>query len=136
MSSGATAEASFRRARGRGQDLARTVQLTLLRVFVDLFAVVVRDDQPVNLASAFERPVPDTDPSGAACGVAAESAGRLAREYLRSVRQWGDEPAHAAVSHAFDGTADDEITRAFGDNQPFDQMLQSLDQALARTWQS
>ncbi|MFC6880177.1 MULTISPECIES: type I-E CRISPR-associated protein Cas7/Cse4/CasC [Actinomadura] len=101
-----------------------------------LVAVVVRDDQPVNLVSAFERPVPDTDASGDACGVAAESAGRLAREYLRSVRQWGDQPVHAAVSHAFDGTADDDITRAFGDNHSFDQMLQGLNQALARTWQS
>ncbi|GAA4242356.1 type I-E CRISPR-associated protein Cas7/Cse4/CasC [Actinomadura meridiana] len=101
-----------------------------------LVAVVVRGDQPVNLVSAFERPVPDTDPSGAACGVAAESAGRLAREYLRSVRQWGDQPVHAGASHAFDGTADDDIARAFGDNQSFDQLLQGLDQALARTWQS
>ncbi|GAA0551070.1 type I-E CRISPR-associated protein Cas7/Cse4/CasC [Actinomadura livida] len=101
-----------------------------------LVAVVVRDDQPVNLVSAFERPVPDADPSGAACGVAAESAGRLAHEYLRSVRQWGDQPVHAGVSHAFDATADDDIARAFGDNQPFDQMLQGLDEALARTWQS
>ncbi|GAA2127267.1 type I-E CRISPR-associated protein Cas7/Cse4/CasC [Actinomadura napierensis] len=101
-----------------------------------LVAVVVRNDQPVNLVSAFERPVPDTDSSGAACGVAAESAGRLAREYLRSVRQWGDEPAHAAVSHAFDGATDDDIARAFGDNQTFDDLLQGLDQVLARTWQN
>ncbi|MEU4826868.1 type I-E CRISPR-associated protein Cas7/Cse4/CasC [Actinomadura sp. NPDC023710] len=99
-----------------------------------LVAVVVRDDQPVNLVSAFERPVPATDPSGAALGVAAESAGSLAREYLRSVRQWGDEPAHAAVSHAFDGDADDDIARAFGGNLPFEEMLQGLDQTLARTW--
>lgn len=93
-----------------------------------LVAVVVRDDQPVNLVSAFERPVPATDTSG----VAAESAGRLAREYQRSVRQWGDQPVHAAVSHAF-GDAD-AIVQAFGANQPFDQMLDGLDQVLARTW--
>lgn len=99
-----------------------------------LVAVVVRDDQPVNLVSAFERPVPATDPSGAARGVAAESAGRLAREYLRSVRQWSDEPAYAAVSHAFDGDADDDIARAFGDNLSFDEMLQGLDQTLAQAW--
>jgi CRISPR system Cascade subunit CasC len=101
-----------------------------------LVAVVVRDDQPVNLVSAFERPVPATDSSGAARGIAAESCSRLAREYLRSVQQWGDQPAHAAVSHAFDGDADNDIARAFGDNQPFDQMLQGLDQVLTRTWQS
>ena len=101
-----------------------------------LVAVVVRGDQPVNLVSAFERPVPATDPSGTAQGIAAESAGRLAREYLRSVQQWGDQPLHAAVSHAFDDHSDGDITRAFGDNQPFDQMQQDLHQALARTCQS
>jgi CRISPR system Cascade subunit CasC len=101
-----------------------------------LVAVVVRDDQPVNLVSAFERPVPATDNTGAVRGIAAESAARLAREYRRSVQQWGDQPAHAAVSHAFDDTTGDDIVRAFGDNQPFDQLLHGLDQALARTWQS
>ncbi|NKZ09088.1 type I-E CRISPR-associated protein Cas7/Cse4/CasC [Actinomadura latina] len=101
-----------------------------------LVAVVVRDDHPVNLVSAFERPIPPTDPSGAAHGIAAESAGRLAREYLRSVQQWGDQPVHAAVSHAFDGDAENDVARAFGGNQPFDQMLQDLHQVLTRTWQS
>ncbi|MFD0685950.1 type I-E CRISPR-associated protein Cas7/Cse4/CasC [Actinomadura fibrosa] len=101
-----------------------------------LVAVVVRDDQPVNLVSAFEQPVPATDASGAARGVAAESANRLAREYSRSVRQWGDQPVHAAVSHAFEDAPDDHIARAFGDNQPFDAMLDSLDRVLTRTWKS
>jgi CRISPR system Cascade subunit CasC len=98
-----------------------------------LVAVVVRDDQPVNLVSAFEHPVPATDPSGVASGVAAASADRLAKEYLRSVQQWGDQPVHAAVSHAFDEAAE-SITRAFGPNQTFDQTMDGLNDVLARAW--
>ncbi|MFD0900136.1 type I-E CRISPR-associated protein Cas7/Cse4/CasC [Actinomadura sediminis] len=94
-----------------------------------LVAVTVRDDQPVNLVSAFERPVSAT----ATSGVAAASATELAKEYLRSVRQWGDQPFHAAVSHAFDDDAED-LAHAFGANQPFDRMLDGLDQALTRAW--
>lgn len=93
-----------------------------------LVAVVVRDDQPVNLVSAFERPIRDAD------GIAAASAARLAREYQRSSQQWGDTPAHVAVSHAFDN--DSDFTAAFGANQPFARLLSGLNEALVASWKT
>lgn len=51
----------------------------------ELVTFVVRDDQPVNLVSAFEDPV--TGP-----GVATRSVQRLATELDRSTRLWGAQP--------------------------------------------
>ncbi|MEU8271729.1 type I-E CRISPR-associated protein Cas7/Cse4/CasC [Sphaerisporangium sp. NPDC049002] len=92
-----------------------------------LVAVVVRDDQPVNLVSAFERPVRESD------GIAAASAVRLAKEYVRSSRQWGDEPTHVAVSHAFE---DDVLAEAFGANETFSELLSGLNDALTASWKT
>ncbi len=92
-----------------------------------LVVVVVRDDQPVNLVSAFESPVRQTD------GIAAASAARLAQEYTRSCKQWGDEPAHVAVSHAF---ADEAVAEAFGANQTFSELLSGLNDALSAVWKT
>jgi CRISPR system Cascade subunit CasC len=90
-----------------------------------LIAVVVRDDQPVNLVSAFERPVRGSE------GVAAASARRLAGEYTRATAQWGDRPVHVAVSHAFE---DDDLAEAFGPNRPFAVLLSGLNKALTASW--
>lgn len=94
-----------------------------------LVVVTVRDDQPVNLVSAFERPVPtNTD-----AGVAATSADRLADEYQRSVRQWGDEPVYTAISHAFDDNKG-ALAAAFSANLPFQELLAGLDTVVSRAW--
>lgn len=88
-----------------------------------LVAVVVRDDQPVNLVSAFE------DPVTASAGIAAASARRLAEEYSRSVTSWGDDPAFTAVCHTFDpasGTTAQALTDAFGDPLAFPKVLTGL----------
>ncbi|GIG63182.1 type I-E CRISPR-associated protein Cas7/Cse4/CasC [Longispora fulva] len=92
-----------------------------------LVAVVVRADQPVNLVSAFEKPVPVTD------GIVAESARRLAGEYTTATRQWGDTPVHVAVSHAFaDGTDEArDLAAAFGPNISFPDLLTGLKSSLA-----
>lgn len=90
-----------------------------------LVVVVVRDDQPVNLASAFESPVKETE------GIAAASARRLAKEYTRSTEQWGDQPAYVAACHAFE---DDTLAEAFGDNQPFKGLLSGLNKTLTTSW--
>ncbi len=104
-----------------------------------LVAVVVREDQPVNLVSAFESPIT----AGEGAGVAVASAGRLAEEYLVATRQWGDEPAHASVCHTFaalssdDGDHDDtskKLAEAFGDNQPFTELLAGLRAHLDAAW--
>ncbi|GAA2154731.1 type I-E CRISPR-associated protein Cas7/Cse4/CasC [Kitasatospora kazusensis] len=92
-----------------------------------LVAVVVRTDQPVNLVSAYEKPVAAGD------GIVAESARRLAEEYDTSVRQWGDEPRHVAVCHSFgDDTGEGAaLAAAFGANKPFPQLLEDLKATLA-----
>ncbi|TQF05594.1 type I-E CRISPR-associated protein Cas7/Cse4/CasC [Kitasatospora acidiphila] len=92
-----------------------------------LVAVVVRADQPVNLVSAYERPVPVGD------GVVCTSALRLAGEYLTATRQWGDVPLYAAVCHTL-GDADPEaaeLAEAFGVNKTFSQLLEGLQAALS-----
>ncbi|TQM66874.1 CRISPR system Cascade subunit CasC [Actinomadura hallensis] len=94
-----------------------------------LVTVTVRDDQPVNLVSAFERPVP----ANTNAGIAAASADRLAEEYQRSVRQWGDEPVYTAVSHAFDDK-EGTLAAALGPNLSFQELLTGLDEVVSRTW--
>lgn len=86
-----------------------------------LLAVAVRDDQPVNLVSAFEKPV--ASPRG---GIAELSARRLAEEHLRGCAQWGDAPAYTAVTHAFDSEAAPQLTEAFGVSLSFPELRSSL----------
>ncbi|MFJ7305302.1 type I-E CRISPR-associated protein Cas7/Cse4/CasC [Streptomyces sp. NPDC099088] len=80
-----------------------------------LVVVVVRTDQPVNLVSAFEEPVP------AEAGIQATSARRLAEEHLTATQVWGDTPLYQAASHTFSSreprTKDtaEALTQAFGD---------------------
>ncbi|KMO96041.1 type I-E CRISPR-associated protein Cas7/Cse4/CasC [Streptomyces roseus] len=79
-----------------------------------LVAVVVRTDQPVNLVSAFEEPVP------AEAGIQAASARRLAEEHITATQVWGDTPLYNAASHTFTTgeprTKDtaETLTQAFG----------------------
>ncbi|MHC0429817.1 type I-E CRISPR-associated protein Cas7/Cse4/CasC [Streptomyces sp. O3] len=95
-----------------------------------LVAVVVREDQPVNLVSAFEEPV--TVPSG----IAAASAQRLAQEYDRSASVWGDAPAFTAACHTFDpeaGPTAEDLRKAFGDPRTFPEILSGLRGHLSST---
>ncbi|MGK5555012.1 type I-E CRISPR-associated protein Cas7/Cse4/CasC [Actinomadura kijaniata] len=109
--------ASFARAMptGHGNSFAHRTLPTLL-------TVVARRDQPVNLVSAFERPVVSTE------GIAAESATRLAREHLRATQQWGGEPAYTAVTHTLDPDTRHAavVAEAFGASQPFGDLLTGL----------
>ncbi len=93
-----------------------------------LVAVVVRADQPVNLVSAYEKPVPVSE------GIVAESARRLAVEYATATRQWGDTPLHVAICHTFaEGSAEHEVlAEAFGANQAFPDLLDGLKAALGK----
>jgi CRISPR system Cascade subunit CasC len=97
------------------------------RTLPSLVAVVAREDQPVNLVSAFEHPVSAND------GIAAESACRLACEYATSTRLWGDVPAYAGVCHAFEpgSEAGKEIAAAFGPCQTFPELLTGLHEHVA-----
>ncbi len=93
-------------------------------------AVVVREDQPVNLVSAFEKPLL---PEQEGDGLAADSAVRLAVEHDRATRQWGDVPAHVAVCHTFDPDAHtgERLATILGPNTPFPALLAGLHTTLA-----
>ncbi|MGA5823148.1 type I-E CRISPR-associated protein Cas7/Cse4/CasC [Kitasatospora sp. NPDC094028] len=88
-----------------------------------LVAVVVRADQPVNLVSAYENPVP------ASHGIVAESARRLAAEFTTATEQWGDTPLYVGICHTL-GTGTDEsaqeLTGAFGTNRTFTELRDGL----------
>lgn len=88
---------------------------------------MVRSEQPVNLVSAFEEPVPPSS------GIAAESARRLAKEHSKALKQWGDPPDHTAVCHAFDESSDtgSAVREAFGDAVAFPRLLTGLGEHLS-----
>ncbi|WP_433593980.1 type I-E CRISPR-associated protein Cas7/Cse4/CasC [Nocardia sp. CA-145437] len=91
------------------------------RTLPSLVAVVVREDQPVNLVSAFEKPI--TAPQG---GIAERSARALATEQQRSVELWGDKPAHTAFAHAFGKDTEAELAKAFGTSVTFTALREGL----------
>ncbi|MET9241274.1 type I-E CRISPR-associated protein Cas7/Cse4/CasC [Nonomuraea sp. NPDC003709] len=100
------------------------------RTLPSLLAVVVREDQPVNLVSAFEKPLqPDEEGEG----LAADSAIRLAVEHDRATRQWGDTPAYVAVCHTFDPDrhTGERLTTILGPNTPFPTLIADLHARLA-----
>ncbi|MBT2234436.1 type I-E CRISPR-associated protein Cas7/Cse4/CasC [Nonomuraea sp. NEAU-A123] len=101
------------------------------RTLPSLLAVVVRQDQPVNLVSAYEKPLVASDDGE---GLAAESAVRLAVEYDRATRQWGDTPAHTAVCHTFDpdGHTGERLTTIIGANTTFPTLIANLHATLAK----
>ncbi|MGV9534008.1 type I-E CRISPR-associated protein Cas7/Cse4/CasC [Streptosporangium sandarakinum] len=103
------------------------------RTLPSLVAVVVRDDQPVNLVSAYERPVVHREDQEE--GIAELSALRLAAEYERATRQWGDAPVHTAVCHTFDseGATAARLASAFGTEQTFPELAAGLRGALVES---
>ncbi|MFF5037941.1 type I-E CRISPR-associated protein Cas7/Cse4/CasC [Nocardia salmonicida] len=91
------------------------------RTLPSLVAITVRDDQPVNLVSAFEKPI--TSLQG---GIAELSALKLAAEQHRTTEMWGDKPSHAAITHAFGADTDKALTEVFGSALTFDELRQGL----------
>ncbi|MEW2350872.1 type I-E CRISPR-associated protein Cas7/Cse4/CasC [Streptomyces sp. NPDC006684] len=91
-----------------------------------LVAVVVREDQPVNLVTAFEEPVVSE------AGIQAASVRSLAHEYAAARSAWGDVPVHAAATHTFasgkPGATEtlEALTEAFGTSVPFDELRSGL----------
>lgn len=82
-----------------------------------LVLIVVRDDQPVNLVTAFESPVrPDQ-------GLEAASIVRLAHELASSASAWGDKPRAIAATYRPDAAENPAVTAAFGPSLTFDQLL-------------
>jgi CRISPR system Cascade subunit CasC len=92
------------------------------RTLPSLVAAVVRTDQPVNLVSAFEDPVPATS------GIAAQSARRLAAEHTAALQTWGDAPAFTALCHTFGPSGDtaEQLEKSFGAAAAFPQLIADL----------
>lgn len=76
-----------------------------------LIATIIRADQPVNLVSAFERPIVSRN------GMMAPSQVALATTAHKEARRWGDEPILVAASFASaDDKADMALQEAFGES--------------------
>ncbi len=90
-----------------------------------LVSVAVRPDQPVNLVSAFEKPV---RANGA--GIARTSADRLAAELTRTHTMWGLAPLLVASQYDPDG-ADATFTDAYGAPMPFRQVIDQVRDTVA-----
>lgn len=91
-----------------------------------LVLVVVRQDQPVNLVSAFERPVwPGQQ------GVMAGSQEALADFYQTEVQRWGDQPALVVASYnAVDDKGHEKLVAAFGASRPLDEVIEAVGDVL------
>lgn len=94
-----------------------------------LLAVVIREDQPVNLVSAFEKPVR----GDAQEGVMAGSQTALADLYVAEMQRWGDTPAAVlATYHAGPGVGK-RLAAAFGPSLAMADLLGRLTAALNET---
>jgi len=92
------------------------------RTLPSLVAVVAREDQPVNLVSAFEKPVRSRE------GVLAESVSLLAAELTNATTNWGQRPVRVLACYN-DGS--EGVVDAFGASTPFPDLLTELKQFTA-----
>lgn len=91
-----------------------------------LVAVVVRGDQPVNLVSAFERPIrPGND------GMLAPSMRALAETYSTEVVRWGDQPLAVAANYTPAPSAG-AVEHAFGASSSLDEVIGTATTAAVR----
>ena len=85
----------------------------------DLVTLVVRTDQPVNLVSAFENPVPSP-------GIVATSVSRLCDELSRGERLWGQAPALVVTTYQPRAGAPEADLTPLGDRVPFPQAVDQV----------
>lgn len=95
------------------------------RTTPSLVSVVVRDDQPVNLVSAFEAPV-----RADGRGIAELSALRLAEEMSQASTLWGLTPLNVASTYS--GGDHDTLRQALGDSRPFPTVVDETVTAVRR----
>ncbi|MCX5206047.1 type I-E CRISPR-associated protein Cas7/Cse4/CasC [Streptomyces sp. NBC_00237] len=95
------------------------------RTLPHLVLVTLRTDQPVNLVSAYERPVRARD------GIAEESVSRLAEELASVSETWGSAPALTLATYAPLSTVQDKATTAFGPSIPFPRLTGQVRTTLA-----
>lgn len=95
------------------------------RTLPHLVLVTLRSDQPVNLVSAYERPIRSRD------GIAEESLTRLADELTTTSETWGTAPALTLATYAPAGAVRDKVSDAFGPSIPFPQLIERVRTAVA-----
>jgi CRISPR system Cascade subunit CasC len=88
------------------------------RTLPDAVLVTLRNDQPINLVGAFEKPVPASDE-----GYVAPSARRLVRHARNVYRQFAGEPAMSLVTG--------ELLSELGETLPLPDLLNTLARALS-----
>jgi CRISPR system Cascade subunit CasC len=90
------------------------------------FAVIVvaRKDQPVNLVSAFEKPVKANN------GYDTGSLVALAKEYQTVIDQWGGQPQLIASLYPEDAPGD--VKASFGKPVPFEEVLVAAEETVSR----
>jgi CRISPR system Cascade subunit CasC len=96
------------------------------RTLPNLVSVVVREDQPVNLVSAFEMPV---RPAGE--GIVRKSVKALAAELERASTAWGLTPLLVASQYDPGPQAPDpDLASAFGPPRPFSEIITAVSDAV------
>ncbi|MFC9734354.1 type I-E CRISPR-associated protein Cas7/Cse4/CasC [Streptomyces roseolus] len=98
------------------------------RTMPQLVALAVREDQPVNLVTAFEKPIT----AYGATGYAAPSAEALAAEQHAITTTWGAPALWTGVTHSFADDTAKALDGAFGQALTFPGMLDALTAELAR----
>ncbi|MFB7411468.1 type I-E CRISPR-associated protein Cas7/Cse4/CasC [Streptomyces sp. NPDC056202] len=98
------------------------------RTMPQLVALAIRDDQPINLVTAFEKPVT----AYGATGYAAPSAKALATEQHTIATTWGAPALWTGVTHSFTDDTAKALDGAFGEALTFPGMLDALATELTR----
>ncbi|MCW2723074.1 type I-E CRISPR-associated protein Cas7/Cse4/CasC [Pseudonocardia sp.] len=88
------------------------------RTLPNLVTVVIREDQPVNLVSAFEKPVPPRE------GIVGESVQRLIDELARANELWGRAPL--AVASTYSPAKSDNELAVLGAPLPFPKLVTTV----------
>lgn len=97
------------------------------RTLPHLVLVALREDQPVNLVSAYEKAV-----RGGASGIADESTARLAAEFTGVIETWGTAPAaHFATYYPGEGEEAKALLDAFGRPVTLPQLLDGTHEKVA-----
>ncbi|MDO5671276.1 MAG: type I-E CRISPR-associated protein Cas7/Cse4/CasC [Actinomycetaceae bacterium] len=93
-----------------------------------LVLVTVRQDQPVNLVSAFEKPVPKNLQKG----YEAASVEELANTYTEECERWGDTPVLTVASYRTleDKKVKEAVEDSLGQSVPMEDLLSQVRQTL------
>lgn len=96
------------------------------RTMPHLVVVALRTDQPINLVSAFEKPVMPLR-----SGIAGESLAQLAAEFTAVTTTWGRPPQLTAATYTASNGVGDKLAEAFGPSLPFPDLQRTVRSAVA-----